>query len=215
MAHDILIAPSPQGEPFPRMTFEEFLEWVDEDMSVEWVDGEVIVKNMSPVTIAHQHVGHFLFTLMHLFTVKNQLGEIFNEKFLMRLRSRPSGREPDLIFVAKENESRLRNTHMDGPGDIVVEIVSEDSIERDRETKRTEYQNGGVREYWLIDPLEQEAIFYRLNANRQYDVVPVGTDGIFHSDALPGFWLNVNWLWQEPKPIFDALHALELLGRNI
>jgi Uma2 family endonuclease len=202
---------TPPDGPFPKMTFEEFLEWAGEDTRAEWVDGEVII-NMSPVTLAHQNINVFLVTLINHFVVKKQLGMVFLPQYLMRLRSRPSGREPDLIFVSKEHEDRLKPTYLDGPGDMVVEIVSEESIERDRETKRTEYQNAGVREYWLIDPLVPEAIFYRLNANNQYDIVPLGADGIYHSEALPGFWLNVSWLWQEPKPLFEALQALNLIA---
>lgn len=211
MAHDVLIRPVPSDEPPPRMTFEEFLDWLEEDMHVEWADGEVIVKNMSPVTRAHQSVNVFLVTLINLFAVKHHLGEVFTQEYLMRLRSRPSGREPDLIFVANEHVDRITRTYLDGPGDIVVEIVSEESVERDREIKRTEYENAGVREYWLIDPLVEEAIFYRLNANGQYEIIPVGSDGVFQSEVLPGFWLNVNWLWLEPKPLFEAMRALNLM----
>jgi Uma2 family endonuclease len=211
MAHDVLIRPARPAAPLPRMTFEEFLAWVDEDMRAEWVDGEVFLY-MSPVTVAHNSVNIFLVTLIHLFVVKNQLGQVFNQKFLMHLASRPSGREPDLIVVTNDHADRIKNSYLDGPGDIVVEIVSEESIERDRVTKRIEYQNAGVREYWLLDPLVPEALFYRLNANGQYEIVPVGSDGIFRSEVLSGFWLNINWLWQEPKPLFDALHALNLMS---
>lgn len=207
MAHEVIVPPS--GTPLPKMTFEEFLAWVSEDTRAEWVDGEVFIE-MSPVTTAHQHLNLFLATLLHLFVVRNQAGEVFTQEFLMRLRSRPSGREPDLIVVTNEHANWIRNSYLDGPGDIVVEIVSPESIERDRETKFAEYEQAGVREYWLIDPLETEAIFYRLEANGRYQPISADANGNVYSTVLPGFFLNVNWLWQEPKPLFEALQALNL-----
>lgn len=191
------------------MTFEEFLEWAEEDMRAEWVDGAVIL--MSPVSLAHADLTVFLITLLNLYVTTHRLGKVVPQEFLMRLRSRPSGREPDLVFVSQEHINKFTRTYLDGPGDIVVEIVSEESVERDRVTKLAEYENAGVREYWLIDPLVPEAIFYRLNAEGQYDVVPVTPEGVFQSEVLPGFRLNVNWLWQEPKPLFEAMRALNLM----
>jgi Uma2 family endonuclease len=118
----------------------------------------------------------------------------------MRLPTRPSGREPDLLFVANEHGNRLRPTYVDGPADLVIEIVSPDSEERDRVTKLAEYEGAGVPEYWLVDPVPQEATFYRLGADGRYDAVPINADGFYHSAALPGFRLWVAWLWQRPLP---------------
>ena len=118
----------------------------------------------------------------------------------MRLPTRPSGREPDLLFVANEHGNRLRPTYVDGPADLVIEIVSPDSEERDRVTKLAEYEGAGVPEYWLVDPVPQEATFYRLGADGRYDAVPINVDGFYHSAALPGFRLWVAWLWQRPLP---------------
>lgn len=55
-------------------------------------------------------------------------------------------------FVASEHLDRLKETYLDGPADLVVGIVSPDSVGRDRGEKFYEYAQGGVPEYWLIDP---------------------------------------------------------------
>jgi Uma2 family endonuclease len=73
-----------------------------------------------------------------------------------------SGREPDLLFVAQTNLERLKETYLDGPADLVVEIVSPEGVGRDRGVKFYEYAQGGVPEYWLIDPQTEWAEFYRL-----------------------------------------------------
>lgn len=83
---------------------------------------------------------------------------------------------------------------------MVVEIISPDSRARDRGEKFYEYEQGGVHEYWLLDPLRKQAEFYGLGDDGIYRLIPIGGDGLFHSRVLEGLWLKVDWLWQEPMP---------------
>src|SRR5256885_5964292 len=149
--------PTPPVTPMPpaRMTFEEFLEWADEDTYAEWVDGEVIM--MCPATDWHQDLDDFLTALVRHFVEAGQLCRVFSNPILMRLPSRPSGREPDLIFVAKAHLNRLRTSYLDGPADLVVEIISPESRERDEVDKLREYEQAGVPEYWMLDPEQRWA----------------------------------------------------------
>src|SRR5438094_4349294 len=99
--------PTPPVSPMPpaRMTFEEFLEWADEDTFAEWVDGEVIV--MSPVSFVHQNLSGFIAALLPLFTDAKELGPILRAPVLMKLDVRPSGREPNITFIARERFTLL------------------------------------------------------------------------------------------------------------
>ena len=125
------------------------------------------------------------------FVEDKQLGAVRYESFQMKTGPNLPGREPDIVFVAKENVSRIKKNRLDGPADLVVEIVSPESQERDRIEKYGEYEQGGVREYWLIDPERQEALFYRRNAQGAYEPGPVGEDGLYESAVLPGLRLRV------------------------
>jgi len=109
-------------------------------------------------------------------------------------------REPDLLFVTNEHMGRVKGAYLDGPADLVVEIVSPDSIARDRGDKFIEYEAGGVGEYWLTDPLRQQAEFYQLADDGRYRLVPPGSDRIYQSRAVTGFRLRPDWLWAEPLP---------------
>ncbi|HIE27934.1 TPA: Uma2 family endonuclease [Candidatus Poribacteria bacterium] len=182
-----------------KMTYEEFLAWLDEDIHAEWVNGEVVF--MSPISGEHQDVGGFLLALIWHFVEAHQLGVIRYDPFQMKTGPDLPGRAPDILFVANENLSRLKRTHLEGPADLVVEIISPDSRGRDRGDKFYEYEQGGVREYWLIDPLRKQAEFYRLGEDGIYRFVPIGDDGIFRSSVLEGLWLKVDWLWQTPLPL--------------
>jgi Uma2 family endonuclease len=117
------------------------------------------------------------------------------------------GREPDLLFVANEHLDRLQETYLDGPADLVVEIVSPESAGRDRGEKFYEYERGGILEYWLLDPQVRRAEFYQLNTEGQYQQMSPDAEDRYHSAVLSGFWLRVEWLWQEPLP-----HPLRVLG---
>jgi len=187
--------------PVRKMSYEEFLEWADEDTLAEWVDGEVVIY--SPASPRHQRISRFLLEVLGGYARAHDLGEVFPAPMQMKLER---GREPDLLFVAREHLDRLEETHLDGPADVAVEIVSLESVGRDRGAKFTEYEAGHVPEYWLIDPQAEWAEFYRLEEGH-YRLVLGGREGQYHALVLPGFWLRVEWLWQEPLP-----HPLRVLG---
>jgi Uma2 family endonuclease len=197
----------------PRMTYEEFLAWADEDTLAEWVAlpgeevGEVIMT--SPASNRHQDVSGFLESVMRMYVEARNLGVLRSAPFQMKLEH---GREPDLIFLRREHLDRLKENYLDGPADLVVEIVLPESVGRDRGEKFYEYARGGVPEYWLIEPEMQWTEFYRLEGER-YRVVLDGREGEYRSQVLPGFWLRVEWLWQEPLP--SPLRALaEIVGMD-
>lgn len=180
----------------PNSTYKEFLEWADEDTLAEWVDGTI--EMTSPASLKHQEILTFLTTLIGGFVEFSDIGVIIPPPFQMKLPK--SGREPDLIFVAKNHLERLKKTFLDGPADLAVEILSPESSKRDRETKLKEYAEGKVLEYWLIDPIENKATFYHLEATNKYEVVKPDSEGKYYSRELKNFWLRPDWFWQQQLP---------------
>ncbi|MBM4461385.1 MAG: Uma2 family endonuclease [Chloroflexi bacterium] len=200
----ILAAPEPPAKP--KMTYEEFLAWADEDTLAEWVDGEVIMT--SPASDRHQDLARFLTAGLSDYVEAHDLGIIRPAPFQVKLER---GREPDLLFLAQAHLARLKPNYVDGPPDLVVEIISPESATRDRGEKFYEYETGGVPECWLIDPLRRRAEFYRLGEFGLYEPIFSGREGVFRSEALPGFWLRVEWLWEDPLPAVDDV-LLEIGG---
>lgn len=189
--------------PAENTTFEEFMEWLDDDVHAEWVDGEV--EMMGPVSEDHQDIGGFLISLIREFVSLRKLGIVLYDPFQMRLKDSRSSRAPDLMFVANANRSRLKKNYLDGPADLAVEIVSPDSAKRDRVQKRAEYEREGVAEYWIIDPEKERAEFYALNSAGRYEAMPLDGDGWIHSRVLPGLRLKVEDLWLDPLPSAYAI----------
>ncbi|HXF62799.1 MAG TPA: Uma2 family endonuclease, partial [Caldilineaceae bacterium] len=119
------------------MSYEEFLDWaIQNDIRrAEWVDGKVFL--MTTPSTRHQLLSMFLGSLLNFYVMARDLGVVAGP-LQMRLTQPPRGREPDLLFIAKAHLDRLQKRYLDGPADLVVEIVSPDSGRRDREEKFAE-----------------------------------------------------------------------------
>jgi len=192
------------------MSAEEFLRWEHPGIA-EWVNGEVSIM---AVTNEHQRVVDFLNRLLGIFVQIYELGIVRSAPYAMRAVPGGAIREPDLMFISKANRERLRREMLDGPADLVIEVVSEESVARDYDDKFAEYQDAGVQEYWIIDPRpnRRRASFFQRDAQGRLHPALVDADDIYRSSTLPGFWLKLAWLWQsDPEP--DALTALaEIVG---
>ncbi len=196
--------------PKEKMTFDEFLEWLDEDTWAEWVDGEVTI--MSPASIKHQILAAFLQSILQHWIEYHKAGIILPAPTLMKTKTRPSGREPDILFVAKQNLGKLQETYLDGAADLIVEIISPESVFRDTQEKFAEYEAAGVGEYWIIDYNRRTANFYGFNEDKKYKLLPLSANGKFESRVINGLWIKTEWLWQEPLPnLIDVLKEWELV----
>ena len=195
------------GEQGVAMTYDEFLDWADEDTLAEWVNGKVVMT--SPASLRHQMLAQFLTRVLTGFAEVGHLGIVISAPFQMKLEQ--SGREPDVLFVAETHRDRLHPTYLDGAADLVIEILSPESVGRDRGDKFYEYERAGIPEYWLIDPETQRAEFYQLDGQGRYQLIPASADGIYHAYVLPGFWLEVAWLWLDPLPSVERT-LLEVVG---
>ena len=193
----VLDQPETIAAPKPKLSYEEFIAQTSDGTWAEWVDGEVLF-----MTVANEHtdIAGFLQSLLRIFAEAHNLGRVFFEPFQMKTGPNLPGRAPDVFFVANENLVQLKRFFFNGPADLVIEVISTESRSRDRGEKFYEYEAGGVREYWLIDPHRKQAEFYQREDSGFYRASPTNETGIYHSEVLPGLWIKVDWLWQEPLP---------------
>lgn len=196
--------------PAGPMTEGEFVAWCDEDVKAEWVDGEVVI--MSPSSYRHVLIVGWLIRVLGDFVEDRDLGEVLGPELMIRLAGPKRRLVPDVLFIAKGRLGLLQKNHLEGAPDLAIEVVSPDSQERDRIDKFADYQRAGVREYWIIDPIEEELKVYALGADRRFaEVAPV--DGRTHSTVIPGFFLRAEWLWRNPPPAKRlALRAMRRRG---
>ena len=186
------------------VSLEEFMERYAAH-HCEWVEGVVI--KMAPAARKHNKLIYYLEQLFEAYFELRPIGEVISQTFVMRLEAFPNRRrEPDLMVVLKTNPHELKDTYMDGPADICIEVVSEESGERDHGEKFIEYEKGGVPEYWIIDHLRRETRFYRLDENGRYSRQTEDTAGYYRTPTLPGLALHVPTLWQDDLPGPGATH---------
>jgi Uma2 family endonuclease len=160
----------------------------------EWVEGMVI--KMSSVSAKHDTLFQFLIILLRAYLRKTQTGTLKVAPFVMKITPESPAREPDLHIVLKERAGIIQDTMTAGAADVVVEIVSPESEKRDMVEKYYEYQAGGVREYWLVNPQRRQADFYVLGDDGLYQRIELH-DGVFRSRALPEFVLDTTVLWDD------------------
>ncbi|HET6881408.1 MAG TPA: Uma2 family endonuclease [Pirellulales bacterium] len=193
--------------PGRLLSEDEFLAWCDEDVRAEWVDGEVIV--MSPASWVHAKLSRLLIGLLGNFVETKKLGEVVGTEFTVRLNSNRR-RIPDVLFIANDRLPNLQPKHLEGAPNLIIEVVSDDSVDRDWRTKYQEYEASGVDEYWIVDPLDQRLEAYAAGDDKTYQrIVPHA--GKVASGVVPGFYLRPEWLWQQPLPTVQEL-LCELLA---
>lgn len=164
----------------------------------EWVEGAVI--KMSPVTFNHAEMTNYLYVLLRVFFQLRPIGRVVTAPYVMKASAEARRREPDLQIILNTNPGEITPTAMLGPADICIEIVSPGSEEIDYGTKFVEYQNSGVQEYWLFDPLRRDYRFFRLNEAKLYISQLLDENGHYETPLLPGLKVHVATLWQSPLP---------------
>ena len=192
---------SPATRTHPEsMTYEEFLAWVDEDTHAEWVDGEVFV--FMPVKRSHVEIVAFLFLVLGYFATRSRIGRAYTAPVPLLLRGGRSMREPDVVVLLNDNRGRFTSDGIVGMADLVVEVVSSDSVTRDRRDKLREYAEARIPEYWIVEGREGRngMTMLRLHEEGYYVEIIPDEDGLLRSQVLPGLWIDPAWLEEEPLP---------------
>ncbi len=137
----------------------------------------------------HNRVGKRLLILLDAFVQIHGVGLVGYEKLMVSLSR--NDYEPDLCYFGKEKADQFAPDQMRFPApDLVVEVLSESTEERDRGVKMEDYAAHGVAEYWLINP-ETEVIEQYLLTNDQYTLHLKLNSGTLESAVITGFTIPV------------------------
>jgi len=177
------------------VTEEEYDRLTDEDIKAELLDGVLIIH--SPASTRHESLFGFLFFLMYGYVEARGLGRVLGSRQTLHLAYCRKF-EPDILFIKSENLGRLGETQLEGPADMVVEIVSESTRDYDLREKREVYREAGIPEVWFIDEERR-----RIEADRKTDKGyrnEVITSGRVESEEISGFFIEAEWLWEKALP---------------
>jgi len=181
------------------LTAEDFLEWLIPGRHADLIDGEIFMH--SPVALRHADLLNFVDRLLGLYVDRHDLGELYREVVAVRLSSR-NVFLPDLAFLRTEKKGQLRENHVEGPPDLVVEVLNPRTADRDVGPKFAEYEQHGVDEYWVLDPRTLAHRFYRREGELLVEYA-VGAAKI-ESRCVAGFFLMREWLDPQHLPSIDA-----------
>ncbi|MCU0490164.1 MAG: Uma2 family endonuclease [Chloroflexaceae bacterium] len=168
---------------------EEQYLWVSGNTNhlVEFTDG--YLETLPWPTDHHQAISSDLFAALRL-----HMTQIGGKAYFapLRLRIRPRKfREPDILLVRDANDPRRSNKFWTG-ADLVVEIVSPDRPERDLVEKRGDYAEGGIPEYWIVNPETQTITVLRLDGDAYVEHGVFGRGEMATSALLSGFSVSVD-----------------------
>lgn len=149
---------SSPARPIP-MTIREYRLLPEDGRRWELVDGE-FVMTPAPST-KHQRVSRKLQYELMTQLERTGLAEVINAPIDVVFDD-VNVVQPDLVIVASARTSIITERAVEGPPDVLVEILSPTSVDRDRHLKRRLYAHFGVREYWIVDPLRGFLEAYRL-----------------------------------------------------
>jgi Uma2 family endonuclease len=154
---------------------------------VELANGHLQVLPLP--THYHQMIVAFLYKVMEAFINAHAPGVVIFAPLPVHLWP-GTYREPDLLYMRQENLHRINN-YWEG-ADLVMEVVSPSNAEHDRETKRREYAQAGISEYWIVDTLQGHILVLALEgqAYRVHGQFGPGTQAT--SALLPGFSVDVD-----------------------
>ena len=188
------------------LTAADFLDWLEPGRHADLVDGEIFMH--TPVSIRHADLLNFLDGLMRLYIDRHDLGALYRGVVAVRLSTR-NVFLPDLAFYAKDRGEVRRETYVEGAPDLVAEVLSPRTADRDVGMKFAEYEQHGVREYWVLDPETLAHRFYRRDAEGILTEFAAGEARI-ESEVIRGFFVERSWLDPGSLPRLDpCLSALQ------
>ena len=138
-----------------KFTYEDY-KHTPEDKRYELLDGELIM--VPAPRIAHQRTSREIEIPLAIFVSENDLGEVFDAPTDVV--------QPDILFVSKERSYIITEDNICGAPDLVVEVLSPSTAQRDRTLKRTLYALHQVPEYWQADTDAKTVLVLALDIDR-------------------------------------------------
>ena len=175
-----------------QYTYSDYLLWQFSER-VELIKG--FIKKMSPAPNRnHQSISQNLnFKILTFF--RNHTCSVYVAPFDVRLPI-PSAKknttvvQPDLCIIC--DESKLDEQGCNGAPDLIVEILSPNNSKHDVHTKFDLYEESGVKEYWMVEPVEKMILVYTLRNEKYIGLKPFTMGGIIESPLFPEMKIEVD-----------------------
>ena len=188
-----------QLDPEGLYTYADYMTWQFQER-VELIRGRLFPMSPAP-NLTHQRIlGNFYGPMWQYF--QQHTCQVFLAPFDVRLPvSIKKGQnttvvQPDICVVC--DPQKLDKQGCDGAPDLVIEILSPGNSKREMREKFQVYQESGVREYWLVYPLDQEVRVYVLNPEGKYiGLAPIIADDLLQSTIFPNLKIDLTQVFTQ------------------
>lgn len=183
-------------------TYADILSW-EEDERIEIINGNLYM--MAPPMRIHQDVSNALETQIQDF-LKDKPCKMYHAPFGVRLFEQDGDSpeevdtvvEPDILVVC--DLSKLDKYGCKGAPDFIIEILSPSTARHDRFVKLNLYQRAKVREYWIVDPLNNTVDVCLPDENGRMVVSTIYTrNDAAKVNILPGCIIDLSKVFPEEE----------------
>lgn len=182
-----------QGTRDRRLTYDDFLLFPDDGLRHELIDGQHYVTP-GPIPRHQLLVGRLYFEVESYLRSHPGSGRVFLAP-LDVVFTKWDVVEPDLLFVAANQDGIVTDTNIQGPPALVIEVASPATRRRDEGIKRQLFERG-VREYWIVDPDSTAVqVFRRQNDGSLSAVQDLRPADVLQTPLLPGLAIQLNELF--------------------
>ena len=178
-----------------RWTYQDMVKKLPAESRYELRNHNLI--EMASPKPKHQDIVANIYDCLKPFIKANELGKIFLAPLDVVFQKGDSC-QPDLIFVSTANKNIIKESYLLGVPDLLVEVVSKGSVARDYVEKKNDYEKFGVKEYWIIDSMNESIWVYTLNETAKYELFSYAEEGEKAlSKLLPEFSLDHKLIFEE------------------
>ncbi len=182
-----------------QVTYEMYAAMPDDGQRYEIVDGSLEMMTPGP-SVPHQSVSGELGFILKQSCKSEYL--IFHAPIDVIL-SEITVLQPDILMIHRSRQSIVTERGIEGPPDLVVEVISPSSRKRDKVIKLHTYAKHGVREYWIVDPATRTLEQYKLAMEGHYELHSLfEEEDRVTSDHLPCVSFAVGELFAD-LPLFE------------
>jgi Uma2 family endonuclease len=162
----------------PPRTMLEVFEGLPEGTLCQLINNNIV---MSPSPKPHhQRLSKKIFKQLDSFIEENGLGEVLYAPLDVHLDEK-NVFQPDIIFISTDRSTIIQDK-IKGAPDLVIEILSPGTEKYDRKEKKAIYEQYGVIEYWIVDPLSKSVTGYQLMENKYQELT--ASKGLIESPLL-------------------------------
>ena len=169
-----------------KLTYADYEKMPADGFRHEIIEGEEYMT--PPPGTDHQTVVLNIAALLRAHVVSRKLGRVFVAPTAVAF-SKHDAVEPDVFFVSKAHASIITPKNIQGAPDLVVEVLSPSTAAIDRGPKLKKYEEGGVREYWIVDPFAKTVEIREFGTTRRTRAYQ--DDQSFQSELFPGLTLSL------------------------